>query len=102
MERYRASLRTVPTYKAWFDFAEELNRLGLDMLGDRDVPRDDNQLLTIAILFVRAVLGGFELSTDVHVVRYPHRYMDKRGQEMWDRVFDLVLSAGTNLKARRA
>jgi hypothetical protein len=49
-----------------------------------------------------AVLGGFELSTDVHVVRYPHRYMDKRGQEMWDRVFDLVLSAGTNLKARRA
>lgn len=53
MERYRASLKNVATYKAWFDFAEELNRLGLDMLRDRDVPRHDNQRLTIAILFVR-------------------------------------------------
>jgi hypothetical protein len=54
MERYRASLKNAATYKAWFDFAEELNRLGLDMLRDRDVPRNDNQHLTIAILFIRA------------------------------------------------
>lgn len=54
MERYRASLKNVATHKAWFDFAEELNRLGLDMLRDRDVPRHDNQRLTMAILFVRA------------------------------------------------
>jgi len=54
MDRFRASLKNVAAYKAWFDFAEELNRFGLDMLRDRDVPRHDNQRLTIAILFVRA------------------------------------------------
>jgi hypothetical protein len=54
MERFRTSLKNVAAYKAWFDFSEELNRLGLDMLRDRDVPRHDNQRLTIAILFVRA------------------------------------------------
>ena len=31
----------------------------------------------------RAVLSGFELGTDVHVIRYPDRYMDGRGQVMW-------------------
>ena len=30
-----------------------------------------------------AVLNGFELLTDVVIVRYPDRYMDKRGTEMW-------------------
>jgi len=54
MERYRVSLKDVAAYKAWFSFAEELNRLGLDMLRDRDVRRHDNQRLTVAILFVRA------------------------------------------------
>src|ERR1700760_1127483 len=54
MDRFRASLKNVTAYTAWFDFAEELNRLGLDMLRNRDVPRYDNQRLTIAILFVRA------------------------------------------------
>jgi hypothetical protein len=40
----------------------------------------------------RAVLSGFELGTDVYVVRYPDRYMDeKRGRKMWDRVMALVL-----------
>jgi hypothetical protein len=38
----------------------------------------------------RAVLGGFELGSDVNVVRYPDRYMDGRGITMWDRVNDLV------------
>ena len=38
----------------------------------------------------RAVLGGFELNTDVHPVRYPDRYMDERGERMWDRVCSLV------------
>lgn len=41
----------------------------------------------------RAVLGGFELSTDVHPVRYPDRYMDERGERMWDRVCNLVQQA---------
>ncbi|MCC6946411.1 MAG: hypothetical protein IT539_01455 [Bradyrhizobiaceae bacterium] len=54
MGQLRTSLRSVAEYKAWFDFAEDLNRVGLDMLRDRDVPRYDNQRLTISILFIRA------------------------------------------------
>jgi hypothetical protein len=38
----------------------------------------------------RAVLGGFELGTDVKIVRYPDRYIDPRGQVMWDRVHKLI------------
>jgi DNA polymerase-1 len=38
----------------------------------------------------RIVLDGFELRTDVHVVRYPDRYMDSRGKVMWARVLELV------------
>jgi hypothetical protein len=36
----------------------------------------------------RDVLGGLEIGTDVSVVAYPHRYMDPRGQVMWERVMD--------------
>jgi hypothetical protein len=38
----------------------------------------------------RAVLGGFELGTDVKIVRWPARYMDARGAVMWDRVTRLL------------
>jgi hypothetical protein len=39
----------------------------------------------------RIVLGGFELHTDVTLIRYPDRYMDvERGKVMWDRVIGLV------------
>jgi DNA polymerase I len=39
----------------------------------------------------RIVLGGFELRTDVHVTRFPDRYMDEdRGRKMWDRVMQLL------------
>jgi hypothetical protein len=41
----------------------------------------------------RVVLAGFELRTDVSVVCYPQRYMDRRGRVMWDRVCRLVLAA---------
>ena len=34
------------------------------------------------------VLGGFKLESDAKVVRYPNRYMDKRGIEMWNAVMD--------------
>jgi len=49
----------------------------------------------------RAVLRGFELGTDIKVVRYPDRYMDKRGKIMWDRVMGLI-GAATEPQARRA
>jgi DNA polymerase I len=38
----------------------------------------------------RIVLGGFELRTDVNVIRYPDRYTDERGAVMWDRVMTLI------------
>jgi DNA polymerase-1 len=36
------------------------------------------------------VLDGFELGSDVKAFRYPERYMDKRGQVMWDTVMKLI------------
>jgi DNA polymerase I-like protein with 3'-5' exonuclease and polymerase domains len=38
----------------------------------------------------RVVLEGFELGTDAAVVRYPDRYMDERGTQMWERVMALL------------
>jgi hypothetical protein len=51
---FRETLRSVPTYRVWFEFSESLNRLGLELLRDRDVPLQDSQRVTIAGLFVRA------------------------------------------------
>jgi len=47
----------------------------------------------------RVVLGGFELGTDVQIVRYPDRFMDERGKLMWDRVTALLdeTEGGTDL-----
>ena len=36
------------------------------------------------------VLNGFTVETDVTVVRYPDRYMDPRGQVMWDTITGIV------------
>ena len=36
------------------------------------------------------VLAGFELNTDVKLVRHPERYADPRGKEMWLRVMGLI------------
>jgi hypothetical protein len=41
----------------------------------------------------RVVLDGLELRSDVAVTRYPDRYMDERGQVMWDRVMALVAAS---------
>lgn len=38
----------------------------------------------------RIVLAGFELRSDVKLVRHPHRYRDSRGRVMWDRVMRLI------------
>lgn len=31
----------------------------------------------------RAVLGGFEVGTDAEIIRFPDRYMDPQGVDMW-------------------
>jgi DNA polymerase I len=36
------------------------------------------------------VLNGFRLNSDVKIIRYPDRYSDKRGVEMWNRVWGLI------------
>jgi len=38
------------------------------------------------------ILDGFKLRTDVDVIRWPDRYMDERGVEMWERVCRLVMN----------
>lgn len=38
----------------------------------------------------RVVLEGFELRSDVKVVRYPDRYMDSRGERMWNTVSHIM------------
>lgn len=38
----------------------------------------------------RAVLGGFEIATDVKIVTWPDRYQDPRGAVMWSRVMGLL------------
>ena len=42
---------------------------------------------------------GFELGTDVKIVRYPDRYMDARGVVMWDRV-ERLLRESPSLKGK--
>lgn len=38
----------------------------------------------------RITLGGFELESDAKVFRYPERYMDKRGEVMWEATMKLL------------
>ena len=42
----------------------------------------------------RIVLSGFELRTGVEIFKYPDRFMDSRGVEMWDRVERLMRGEG--------
>lgn len=48
----------------------------------------------------RAVLGGFEVRTDVATVKYPDRFMDERGTVMWSRVMDLLDRRADNKSMR--
>ncbi len=36
------------------------------------------------------ILDGFRLSSDVDEIRYPDRYADERGEQMWDTVMALI------------
>ncbi|MCA9265819.1 MAG: hypothetical protein KDA60_18280, partial [Planctomycetales bacterium] len=42
----------------------------------------------------RFVLDGFDLRTDVEVFRWPDRYMDSRGKEMWATVMAILDEGG--------
>jgi len=38
----------------------------------------------------KIVLSGFELRTDVEIVKWPERYSDKRGTKMWETVTSII------------
>jgi DNA polymerase I-like protein with 3'-5' exonuclease and polymerase domains len=46
------------------------------------------------------VLGGFRLRTGRTVVRWPDRYMDKRGKEFWMRVMSMLPEESVHAPAR--
>jgi DNA polymerase I len=46
--------------------------------------------------------GPYELRTDAKIVKYPERYTDKRGDEIWAQVLDLLAAHERELKKRRA
>ena len=54
MEEFTTGLRKVSAYKLWFEFAEELNRLGWEMLAVHGPPAANDPRLWISLLFVRA------------------------------------------------
>lgn len=49
-----------------------------------------NQTQKCFIEASRIALNGFELRSDAEIVRYPDRYMDKRGEVMWTEVMRLL------------
>jgi hypothetical protein len=58
--------------------------------GEREI---DAAVATAKAAMIEAskiVLGGFELRVEVKIVRYPARYVDKRGREMWNTVMRLL------------
>ena len=38
----------------------------------------------------RAVLSGFTIRTDAKIVKYPHRYVEPRGVQMWDKLTQIL------------
>ena len=55
-----------------------------------NIERDVKTMQEIMEEASRAVLGGFTIPTEAKIVRYPDRYMDKRGVVMWERVMRLL------------
>jgi hypothetical protein len=74
-----AGLEVVPIHDA-FMLTSPLDRLERDVNNLREIMRHAGVVVT----------GGLEIRTDVKVVRYPDRYVDPRGAEMWGRVLSLL------------
>jgi len=53
---------------------------------DRHVARTQELMIEAS----KTVIDGFALRSDVKLVRYPERYVDERGIEMWDSVMTLL------------
>jgi hypothetical protein len=53
IDHFKVSVRNSTTYKPWFDFADDLIQLGLDMLVAHEVGPEDRRGLVLSVLFVR-------------------------------------------------
>jgi Family of unknown function (DUF5677) len=53
IDRFREAVRTTAPFKAWFDYALGLNRIGLDLLKHASTPSADRRLFTMYGHFVR-------------------------------------------------
>lgn len=73
---FKAVVRDNLLTKPWFELADSLNHLALDILNGHETPLDDNQRLCIAALFVRVhkafqsglILAERGLTTDANAV----------------------------------
>src|SRR4051794_33429542 len=76
-----------PAFIARFGRSDQVDGIcGKDNRLDQDIERMQAAMAKAS----RIVLDGFELRTDVNVIRYPDRYQDRRGAVMWDRVTRLI------------
>jgi hypothetical protein len=53
IDRFRGAVRNLPECKLWFQFAEDLNALGHEILAGHEAPLNDRQRFTITMLFIR-------------------------------------------------
>lgn len=53
IERYREAVRSTAPFQAWFDYAHDLNKIGLDLLRTTTTARADNARFTMHGIFVR-------------------------------------------------
>lgn len=67
------------------------------VLIEAPLERLDHDIATAQALMKKAgeiILNGFPVRSDVEIVKYPDRYMDGRGREMWERVWKIVNAEG--------
>ena len=74
-----AGLEIMPIHDA-FMLSAPIDRLERDVAALQEIMRQAGI----------AVTGGLEIRTDAKIVRYPDRYVDPRGAEMWARVLRLL------------
>ncbi len=53
LDQFRDAMRTTAPSKPWFDYALDLNRIGLDLLRQAKTSRTDNAVFTMHGIFVR-------------------------------------------------
>ena len=74
-----------------------IDRIEADVALTREIMRRASR-----IVLNNTAAGTYELRTDVTYVRYPDRYVDGRGKDIWDTVLKLLLDQQPALIDNRA